>query len=54
MASTLKADERLVVAVPGGYVLLVNGKPSSVPCRITSSDTIATVPARSVPATRGA
>lgn len=44
MPSALKPDERIVVAVPGGYILLVNGKPAPVPCRILSSDRVATIP----------
>lgn len=41
---TFTDDERLIVAVRGGAVLLVNGKPVRLPCRVSSRDTIATVP----------
>jgi hypothetical protein len=41
---TFADDERLIVAVRGGAVVLVNGKPARLPCRISSRDTIATVP----------
>ena len=39
----LKDDEREVVAVRGGLLLLVNGKPVSLPARIRSTDRISTV-----------
>lgn len=41
---TFTADERLIVAVRGGAVLLVNGKPVTLPARIRSTDRISTVP----------